>query len=111
MSPNIFDYMEEVHINQVWTELEERFGFPIKTWKKHFAEHLDSKPRSENILNVFLRYGSERINPILNGILIRREGFPTFHNLCEYVIRKSPAYQNELKKDYKYRKQSKQIFK
>lgn len=98
MSPNCFDYMKETHITLVWDLLEEKFGFPKKTWTKAFKVHLDKQPRTTNDLDIFLKFGNQHINPILNAILLRRHGYPTFNNICEYIIRKSPSYINELNK-------------
>ena len=81
MSPNVFDYMEEIHINQVFDELEERFGFPKREWKQKFKAHLDKQPKGESDLGVFLKFGNKHINPILNGILLRGELFDTFNKL------------------------------
>ncbi len=81
--------MEEVHIEMVWDELESRFGFPKKEWKKAFKEHLSNQHKSEDAIGIFLKFGNQRINPIINGILMRNEHHPTFNKLVEYVIRKS----------------------
>lgn len=98
MPGNVFEYMEEVHINLTWTELQERFGFPIKEWKKHWTAHLNKQPKGESDIAVFMRYGNVHINPILNGILMRNEGHPSFNKLVEYVIKKSGSYDIALKK-------------
>jgi len=80
---------EEMHIAWVWEELHERFGFPLKEWKKQFAEYLDKQPsgRSE-VVGAFFRFGYECINPILNQILCRRPGYPSWNNLCDYIVKK-----------------------
>ena len=83
-------------LDQVFDELEERFGFPKKQWKAKFKEHLGRQRKDQNNLSVFLVFGNENINDILNGILMRNDAYPTFNNLCEYVIKKSPAYLTEL---------------
>lgn len=95
---NPYDYMNENHINLIWDELEERFGFPKKQWKLAFKKHLDKQPKSEQDISVFLRYGHDHIQPILNGILLRSDYFPTFEKFVEYVIRKSPEFEFELKR-------------
>lgn len=96
MSQNILDYMEIIHIDQAFDLLEEKFGFPKKVWKKAFNEYLDKQPRKEDDLGIFLRFGNDRINPLLNGILVRNPGHPTFNKLCEYLVKKSPNYLNDL---------------
>lgn len=77
---------EEIHINKIWHELQTRFGFNIKYWKTEFNEYLDKQPRNAHIISVFFRFGNDRINPILNAILGRHHGFPTFNNLCDWVV-------------------------
>ena len=79
---------EEMHIAWMWEELHERFGFPPKEWKKRFADHLTKQKRGEDIVGVFLRFGSDNINPILNQILCRNEGHPTWNKLCDFVVKK-----------------------
>lgn len=79
---------EEMHIAWMWEELHERFGFPIKEWKKKFTEYLDKQPRETTVVGAFLRFGSDNIEPILNQVLCRREGYATWNNLCDYIVKK-----------------------
>lgn len=90
--PNIFYEMDSVHIQSVFNELADRFGFPEKKWKAVWKAYLDSKPRGEDEIGLFLKFGSERINPILNSLLLRNSVETTFSNLCEYVIKKSATF-------------------
>ncbi|MFZ5999484.1 MAG: hypothetical protein ACOYW3_03180 [Bacteroidota bacterium] len=92
MQENPFDYMDGVHIQQVWTELSARFGFPEKKWKEKFKKHLAAHRGSEEEVGMFLRFGNANINPILNALLLRSTGYGTFNALCEYVIKKSDTY-------------------
>lgn len=94
--PNIFFEMDAVHIQQVFDELTDRFGFPEKEWKALWKNHLDAQPRGEDEIGIFLKFGYERINPILNDLLIRNPSQSTFANLCEYIIKKSPKYRAKL---------------
>lgn len=48
---------------RMWEELQERFGFPLKLWKKRFAEYLAKQKGEDEIAGVFLRFGSDSINP------------------------------------------------
>jgi len=95
MHSNVFDQMDEVHITQIWTELENRFGFPSKQWKKHFKEHLDKQLKSENDISVFIKFGEQQINPILNSLLLRSPYNPTFDKLCQYVITRRRSRQRK----------------
>jgi len=85
-SSNIFDDLMEIHIQQTWDELTDRFGFDEKGWKKKFNEYLGKQPANTLPVDAFTRFGNLFINPILNSILCRGESHPTFNNLVEYVI-------------------------
>lgn len=95
--PNIFYEMDALHIQQVFDELADRFGFPEKKWKELWKAHLESKPRGEDEIDLFLKFGNERINPILNALLLRSKVDSTFSNLCEYIITKSHSFQAKKK--------------
>lgn len=82
------DDFEEMHIAWMWEELHGRFGFPTKEWKQKFAEYQDQHPRERNTVSAFLLFGSAHIAPILNQILCRKEGYPTWNKLCDYVVQK-----------------------
>lgn len=79
----------EYHITQVWSELQERFGFDIKKWKAKFAAYTQEHPRYDSVLSAFNHFGFDEINPVLNKILCRNELFPTYNNLVKYVIKKN----------------------
>lgn len=79
-------YYEQGYINLVWRELESRFGFPLKNWQKRFAEYCDAK-RVDSVTG-FYHFGHDVINPVLNEILCRRSGYPTFQKLVEYVMKR-----------------------
>ena len=78
----------EMHILITWNELHERFGFNLATWKKKFNDYLMKQPRETDMVSAFLRFGNDRVNPILNEILGRSSGFPTFNRLTTYVAKK-----------------------
>ena len=80
--------MDHVHIQLVFDELTDRFGFPEKLWKQYWKEHLAKQPKSEDDIGCFLRFGYYHINPLLNGILMRSTGQNTFSDLCEYIIKR-----------------------
>ena len=82
---NLRDF-REMHIDIVWDELQLRFGFDIKAWKKEFREFLASQPRNTTETDAFIVFGNRRINPVLNGILRRNELFPTFNKLVAYIL-------------------------
>lgn len=95
---NIFQEMDSVHIQAVFDELADRFGFPEKKWKTQWRAYLDAQPRGEDEIGLFLRWGYDHINPILNGLLLRSPSQSTFANLCEYIIRRSPTHLAKQKK-------------
>jgi hypothetical protein len=76
----------EHHISKVWNELHERFGFNLKYWKAQFEEDLKRVSRSDSIESAFYQFGCVRINPLINQILGRTSGYPTFQNLIEYIV-------------------------
>lgn len=80
-------YFEEANIRLVWNELSTRFGFPLKEWKKRFSDYCNQE-RVKNEIEGFYKFGNSVINPVLNEILCRKKGYPTFHNLFEYVVKK-----------------------
>lgn len=83
-STRIQDFQEQ-HIHHTWEELHNRFGFDLKTWKKKFNDYLMKQPRETDLVSAFFRFGNDRINPILNEILGRSSGFPTFQRFTEYI--------------------------
>jgi hypothetical protein len=78
----------EMHIALTWDELHSRFGFDLMTWKKKFNDYLMKQPRETDIVSAFLRFGNDRLNPLLNEILGRSSGYPTFNRLTTYVAKK-----------------------
>jgi hypothetical protein len=83
-----FQEFTEMHIQLTWNELHERFGFDLKTWKKKFSDYLMKQPRQTDVVSAFLRFGNDRINPLLNEILGRASGYPTFQRFTEYITSK-----------------------
>ncbi|MEI9918164.1 MAG: hypothetical protein WDO14_05105 [Bacteroidota bacterium] len=79
---------EEMHIAWVWAELHERFGFPLKEWKKLFIEYCVKQKRDATDVGAFFAFGNASINPILNRILQRQESSPTWNKLCLHVLNK-----------------------
>lgn len=88
VSPNIFYEMDSVHIQQVFDLLTDKFGFPT-AWRKVWKKHLEKQPRAEDEIGLFLRFGTDHIEPILNGLLLRSPSHSTFSKMCEYVILES----------------------
>ena len=83
---NIIDQYSEHHITLAWRELHERFGFDLKGWKQLFRDQFMKQPRNTTELDYFLIFGNQFINPVLNDILRRRQGFPTFNKFMDYII-------------------------
>ena len=88
VSPNIFYEMDSVHIQKVFDLLTDKFGFPAE-WRKIWKEYLEKQARGEDEIGLFLRFGIARIEPILNGLLLRSPSHDTFAKMCEYIIRQS----------------------
>jgi hypothetical protein len=79
---------EEHHIDYVWQELHERFGFNLKAWKARFDDYEVRHPKHPGKVSLFYWFGYEVINPLLNEIIGRNKGYPTFQNLTDYVAKK-----------------------
>ncbi len=80
-------YFEEANIRLVWSELHTRFGFPLEPWKKRFDEYCKRSLTKDRVEGFYL-FGNDVINPVLNGILCRKSGHPTFLKLVEYVAKR-----------------------
>jgi len=79
------------HIDNVWYELKNRFGFNTREWRFRFADYREQlgkgrRDLEHDLVSDFYYFGNEKINPVLNEILCRRNGYPTFNYLTEYVV-------------------------
>lgn len=88
LNRTIADDFQERHIDLVWQELNERFGFPIKPWKQFFREQMYKQPRNVSDVDYFMTFATTFINPILNDLLRRGRLYPTMNRLVEYVVKK-----------------------
>jgi hypothetical protein len=80
-------HFEEAYFRLVWSELRTRFGFPVRDWKQRFRYYCE-RSRITDPVEGFYKFGNKVINPVLNEILCRKKGHPTFQNLVEYVAKK-----------------------
>ena len=53
----IRDVFEVTDIDKVWNELERRFHFNVKAWKKEFEIIASNSDRFKDLQEVFLEYG------------------------------------------------------
>ena len=88
--PLSVQYIREVFevsdIDKVWNELEGRFHFNLKGWKKEFEVVANNSERFKDLQEVFLEYGKMNIEPLLN-IILKRHRYPTWINLVTYVLK------------------------
>jgi hypothetical protein len=88
--PLTVQYIREVFevedMDRVWAELEKRFHFNIKAWKKEFEIEAYNHDRFKDLQEVFLEYGKKKIEPLLN-IILKRERYPTWIKLVSYVLK------------------------
>ena len=88
--PLSVQYIREVFdvedIDKVWKELERRFHFNIKAWKKEFEVVASNHDRFKDLQDIFLEYGKMKIEPLLN-IILKRQRYPTWINLVTYVLK------------------------
>ena len=85
----ISDNFELMHIDLVFKELSNRFGFNEPAWKKKFQEYLTKQPRTTSEMDAFIKFGNSFINPVLNEILSRNTLHSTFVKLLYYVVEKN----------------------
>lgn len=74
-------------MQQCWDLLADKFGFNVKEWKLRLLEYKLRHHRRELETDVFLVFGNKVLNPLLNQILQRRSGYPTFNRMVEYVMK------------------------
>ena len=82
----IREVFEVEDIDRVWNELERRFHFNIKAWKKEFEVVATNHDRFKDLQEVFLEYGKMKIEPLLN-VILKRQKHPTWVNLVTYVLK------------------------
>jgi hypothetical protein len=92
-NPNL-DY-DELHVDKAWAYLNRKFGFPIRQWKREFNEfrsefHKQRTGHDHTLVGDFYYFGNLHINPILNSILCRPNGYPSFDYLMEYITTGRP---------------------
>jgi hypothetical protein len=83
--------LSEFHIDAVWKYLEHKFGFNLKKWKARFEEHRkDLRIRRRDLDDSksmhFYHFGNMVINPVLNEILGRHNGYPTFNYMVNFIM-------------------------
>jgi hypothetical protein len=84
----ITDHFDLMHIERVFGELHDRFGFNRKEWEKKFKSFLAQQPRNTSELDAFIKFGNRFINPVLNEILCRNTLHATFPQLVLYIVEK-----------------------
>jgi len=85
----IEDYFVPMHVDLVFRELRERFGFNEKAWRKKFEEFLLRQPRTTSEMDAFIKFGNSFVNPVLNQILCRQALHSTFVKLLFYIVEKN----------------------
>ncbi len=98
----IRDVFEVTDIDRVWNELERRFHFNVKAWKKEFEIIASNSDRFKDLQEVFLEYGKMNIEPLLN-IILKRHRQPTWINLVTYVLKDKIAERKKQDEFYKGR--------
>ena len=98
----IRDVFEVKDIDKVWNELERRFHFNVRAWKKEFEVIASNSDRFKDLQEVFLAYGKMNIEPLLN-IILKRHRHPTWINLVTYVLKDKIAERKKQDEFYKER--------
>ena len=102
-SKQLEDNFTESLIPHVFDELQTRFCFNVKLWKKNFQNELENSKRGKGEVEVFFEWGNTNINPILNKILYRPEHQATWYSLLTYILKKhgvTDDYKNRIKNYY-----------
>jgi hypothetical protein len=76
----------EEDIDRVWDYLGKKFGFNTLAWKKEFEATVTPLPRNTSRQEAFILFGKQKIEPLLNLILKRRQ-YPTWIRLLSYVLK------------------------
>lgn len=84
---DVEDELSKVHMEKVWSLLQEKFCFNIKIWKKEYNEYFQKLPHEVSEREAFVEFGAEFINPVLNIILKRDENHNTWAKLLKYVVK------------------------
>jgi hypothetical protein len=98
----IRDVFEVTDIDKVWNELERRFHFNVKAWKKEFEVIASNSDRFKDPQEKFLEYGKIYIEPLLN-IILKRHRHPTWINLVTYVLKDKIERRKKMDEFYKAR--------
>jgi hypothetical protein len=87
-------YIREVlttdDFDKVWQLLGEKFSMNVVAWKEYFAKAERTRGRFTSREEAFLRFGKQRIEPLLNDLLCRKR-VPTWIFLLRYVLREKLA--------------------
>ena len=88
--PLSVQYIREVFeiedIDKIWNELERRFHFNSKAWKREFETVAANHDRYKDLQEVFLEYGKMKIEPLLN-IILKRHRQPTWINFVTFILK------------------------
>lgn len=83
-------YIREVltpdDFDKVWAVLKEKFSMNTVAWKEYFAHAERTRGRFTSREEAFLLFGKQRIEPLLNDLLFRKQ-VPTWIYLLRYVLR------------------------
>ena len=91
-------YIREVlttdDFDKVWQVLHDKFSMNITAWQELFAKAERTRGRFTSREDAFLLFGKQKIEPLLNGLLFRKQ-VPTWIYLLRYVLREKLAVRED----------------
>jgi len=99
---NIKDTLDKDDIERVWDYLGKTFGFNSGRWAADFNAAIKSLPRDRSVEEAFILFGKEKIEPLLNEILKRKQ-YPTWIELLSFVLKDKIDERHKRDKRYKKR--------
>ena len=78
---------DELDIDRTWDYLEKTFHLNKKKWKADFEQAYVKATREISKVELFVRYGREKIQPLLNQLLFRDPKHPTWFMLIRYIVK------------------------
>ena len=98
----IKEALDKEDIERVWDYLGKTFGFNLRKWKEEFNASIKPLPRDTSVEEAFIIFGKQRIEPLLNEIL-RRKQRPTWIALLTFLLRDKISARQKRNEKYKER--------
>jgi len=89
---DVKDVIEYSDVKSVWQHLEKTFGLNVNIHEENFKQYFINHPKHrypeyKNLGIVFVDFGKQEIEPLLNKILQRDDSYPTWNNLLRFLLK------------------------